>query len=183
MYREYRDARDRLSRAGGPAVESDDRKEWWVEGRRHREDGPAIVTIQGTELWYWRGMAVPRELVEAPRNKNPMDVLKIANVELRRAWMESYGMSEFIDDIDYETIHRDEEKDLLLVKIPITVKSERPEDMEPMVMVRVKNSTPEPDGHFKYYWLRVPPTMTDANEAVAWTFRMDKKSYRPDVET
>ena len=58
-------------------------------------------------------------------------------------------------------IHSDELGDLYRADVP---------DDEPLVMVRVLNSTPEPDGTYKPYWLRVPPGMTRASDAVAWTF-------------
>ncbi len=54
---------------------------------------------------------------------------------------------------------------------------------EPIVMVEVLNSTPEPDGTRKTYFLRVPPTMRTAREAVAWTFDMDGAAYAPAVES
>jgi hypothetical protein len=47
----------------------------------------------------------------------------------------------------------------------------------------VINSTPEPDGRFKRYWLRVPPDTKTAHEAVAWTFGVPAKDYSPTVET
>jgi hypothetical protein len=50
-------------------------------------------------------------------------------------------------------------------------------------MVRVKNSTPEPDGTYKEYFLRVPPTIKTAREAVAWTFEMDENEYKPKFES
>ena len=50
-------------------------------------------------------------------------------------------------------------------------------------MVQVENSTLESEGNRKLYMLRVPPTMTDADEAVAWTFSMTKSEYHPSVET
>ena len=50
-------------------------------------------------------------------------------------------------------------------------------------MVEVVNSTPEPDGSRKTYFLRVPPTITTAREAVAWTFALGAGEYRPAVET
>jgi hypothetical protein len=31
----------KLHREDGPAIEEDHRREWWVNGKRHREDGPA----------------------------------------------------------------------------------------------------------------------------------------------
>ena len=50
-------------------------------------------------------------------------------------------------------------------------------------MVEVVNSTPEPDGTRKTYFLRVPPTTRTAREAVAWTFGLRADAYRPAVET
>jgi len=50
-------------------------------------------------------------------------------------------------------------------------------------MVEVRNSTPEPDGMVKNYWLRVPPNMTTAREAVAWTFCLSEREYDPLKET
>jgi hypothetical protein len=56
-------------------------------------------------------------------------------------------------------------------------------DDEPLVVVRVENSTREPDGSKKYYFLRVPPHITRAKEAVAWTFGLDSANYLPKKET
>jgi hypothetical protein len=50
-------------------------------------------------------------------------------------------------------------------------------------MVEVVNRTREPDGRFRHYWLRVPPTMRTAREAVAWTFNMPAERYAPEKET
>jgi hypothetical protein len=50
-------------------------------------------------------------------------------------------------------------------------------------MVRVLNSTPEPNGEVKSYFLRVPPDIADADAAVAWTFGMSKDEYRPQIES
>jgi hypothetical protein len=58
---------------------------------------------------------------------------------------------------------------------------------EPMKMLKVVNSTPEPDGTFADYWLRVPPDQTSAREAVRWTFGGDaalgQQPYEPLVQT
>src|SRR6266436_180030 len=39
----------------------------------------------------------------------------------------------------------------------------------PIVLVHVTNSTPEPDGSRRRYFLRVPPEVKTARAAVAWT--------------
>ena len=57
------------------------------------------------------------------------------------------------------------------------------EDDEPLMLVKVLNSTPEPDGSFKSYFLRVPPTVTTAREAVAWTFQLERDKYSPTTQT
>lgn len=54
---------------------------------------------------------------------------------------------------------------------------------EPVVMVGVVNSTPEPDGSFRDYFLRVPPTVQTPREAVAWTFGVEAEEYEPAIET
>jgi hypothetical protein len=50
-------------------------------------------------------------------------------------------------------------------------------------MVQVVNATPEPDGSARSYWLRVPPDMRTAREAVAWTFALGEGEYAPAVQT
>ncbi len=54
---------------------------------------------------------------------------------------------------------------------------------EPLVAVGVLNSTAEPDGTFRRYTLRVPPTTKTVQEALAWTFDLKSKEYNPDIET
>ena len=46
----------RSHREDGPAVEyGSGSKLWWVKGKRHREDGPAIEQADGTKEWYLNG--------------------------------------------------------------------------------------------------------------------------------
>ena len=46
----------KLHRSDGPAVERPDGiKEWWFRGKRHRTDGPAIEWVDGTKVWYFNG--------------------------------------------------------------------------------------------------------------------------------
>ncbi|WP_331386629.1 DUF6745 domain-containing protein [Saccharothrix sp. ST-888] len=56
-------------------------------------------------------------------------------------------------------------------------------DDEPVVMVEVVNSTAEPDGTFRTYWLRVPPGTRTARAGVAWTFGVNEADYHPQRET
>lgn len=47
---------DKKHREDGPAVISETAKEWWINGLRHREDGPAIEMHNGSKLWYRNGL-------------------------------------------------------------------------------------------------------------------------------
>ena len=53
-------------REDGPAIEfADGSKEWCLHGKWHREDGPAIEWADGTKVWYLNGEEVhPETLVD-----------------------------------------------------------------------------------------------------------------------
>ena len=43
--------------------------------------------------------------------------------------------------------------------------------------VRVKDSSTK-----REYYLRIPPTIQEADEGVAWTFGLSEKEYQPEKE-
>jgi hypothetical protein len=88
--------------------------------------------------------------------------------------IEKYGQARYLTDSGAVEISRDD--------FGVLYRRELADD-EALVMVKVVNSTPEPDGSFKDYFLRVPPTMTTAKEAVAWTFGMKADAYAPLAQT
>jgi hypothetical protein len=46
----------KLHRQDGPAVERPDGyREWYLNGKRHRQDGPAIEWPDGTCVWWLKG--------------------------------------------------------------------------------------------------------------------------------
>jgi hypothetical protein len=46
----------KLHREDGPAVEFDSGNlEWYINGQLHREDGPAIIKVTGDKFWYKNG--------------------------------------------------------------------------------------------------------------------------------
>ena len=47
----------KLHRENGPAVEwIDGHKEWYLHGKLHREDGPAVVLGNGNKYWFLNGV-------------------------------------------------------------------------------------------------------------------------------
>jgi hypothetical protein len=51
----------KLHREDGPAVECSDYKSWWLNGIRHREDGPAVEYSGGYNVWYLNGKRLTQE--------------------------------------------------------------------------------------------------------------------------
>jgi hypothetical protein len=150
------------------------RMQFDAHNRLHCEDGPAIEYRDGWGVYYLRGRQVSREIFRRLETVTVADIENERNVEIRRVMLERYGETRYleesgatvVDEGEYGVLYR---RDFL--------------SGEPLVMLRVLNSTPEWDGSYKPYWLRVPPTMRTAHEAVAWTFGLTPGQYRPDIES
>lgn len=58
-------------REDGPAIEwADGDKEWWVKGELHREDGPAVERADGSTAWFRRGRLWCTEAGARGRQRN-----------------------------------------------------------------------------------------------------------------
>ncbi|WP_406728964.1 DUF6745 domain-containing protein [Streptomyces sp. GD-15H] len=143
-------------------------------GRLDHGDGPALEFPDGFALCAWRGMPVPRAFLEELRTLTPERIRAEENAELRRVMLEYYGYDRYLNDSGAEPVHQDETGTLWRVELV---------DDEAVVMVEVVNSTPEPDGTRRTYWLRVPPTTRTAREGVAWTFGVHPGVYEPLKQT
>ncbi|MFD1661703.1 DUF6745 domain-containing protein [Streptomyces caeni] len=143
-------------------------------GRLDRGDGPALAFPDGFALYAWRGMPVPPAFLAALPSLTPERIRAEENAELRRVMLEYYGYDRYLSDSGARPVHRDETGTLWRIELP---------GDEPAVMVEVLNSTPEPDGTHRTYWLRVPPTTREAREGVAWTFGLHPEAYAPVRET
>ncbi|MEV8094141.1 DUF6745 domain-containing protein [Kitasatospora sp. NPDC085879] len=143
-------------------------------GRLDRADGPALAWADGTALHAWRGMPVPADFLGGLGGLTPERIRAEENAELRRVMLEHYGYDRYLAESGAEPLHRDGTGVLWRIVLP---------DDEPVVMVEVVNSTAEPDGTFRTYWLRVPPSTRTARAGVAWTFGVAEEEYRPERET
>jgi hypothetical protein len=123
--------------------------------------------------------------------ENPITLQQIEsedNIELRRVMIDKYGQDKYILDSGAEELHRDD--------WGILYKKEVPNDV-PIVMVKVVNSTKEPDGTYRDYFLRVDPQIRPmfedgsfgkpqkptAKNAVASTFGMKGSEYNPTYQS
>ncbi|MCB5179052.1 DUF6745 domain-containing protein [Streptomyces antimicrobicus] len=143
-------------------------------GRLDRGDGPALAFPDGFALHAWRGMPVPAAFLAELATLTPERIRDEENAELRRVMLEHYGYERYLHESGAEPVHRDETGVLWRISLP---------DDEDVVMVEVVNSTPEPDGSCRTYWLRVPPDTRTAKQGVAWTFGLAKEAYAPVRET
>ncbi|SFY49597.1 hypothetical protein STEPF1_02836 [Streptomyces sp. F-1] len=143
-------------------------------GRLDRGDGPALAFPDGFALYAWRGMPVPAAFLDELDGLTPRRIREEENAELRRVMLEHYGYDRYLKESGAKPVQRDETGVLWRVELP---------GDEPQVMVEVVNSTPEPDGTHRTYWLRVPPRTRTAREGVAWTFGLEEAEYAPQRQT
>jgi len=143
--------------------------------RLHALDGPALHFADGFELFAIHGVRVEPWFVTEPERCTVAAISEQRNSEVRRVLMERYGTARYLDETRAEKVGRDAFG--TLYRLPSK------DGDEPLVLVEVRNATPEPDGTTKDYFLRVPPTMRTAREAVAWTFGLDAAAYAPILET
>ena len=144
------------------------------QNRLHCVDGHAVRFADDWGVFAIHGVRVPRYVVMEPSTITVADIEQESNQEIRRVKMERYGEARFLLDSGAVEIHRDD--------FGVLYRKEIPGD-EPLVMVKVVNSTPEADGSFKDYFLRVPPTIKRARQAVAWTFDKTETEYAPEFQT
>ncbi|WP_459247642.1 DUF6745 domain-containing protein [Streptomyces youssoufiensis] len=143
-------------------------------GRLDRGDGPALAYPDGFALYAWRGMPVPADFLAGLGALDARRIRTEENAELRRVMLEHYGYDRYLSESGAQPVHRDETGVLWRIEL---------EGDEPVVMVEVVNSTPEPDGSSRTYWLRVPPRTRTAREGVAWTFGLSAEAYEPQRQT
>ena len=102
-------------------------------------------------------------------------ILRERNAEVRRVMLERYGgYRRLVRDLEAVPVDTDRFGTLYHVRV---------RGSEPLALVRVINATPDADGRRREYFLRVPPEVPTARDAVAWTFGMTAEEYDPGVET
>jgi hypothetical protein len=150
--------------------------------RLHNSSGPALRS-DIENLYFWHGVMVPAFVVTRPDWITLKHIADEDNAEVRRVFIERYGLSRYLLDSGAQKLAEDEFGELYRTEIS---------GDEPLVMVKVLNSTPELDGTQKPYFLRVHPEMrvllpngeglgnaqnaTPLN-AIASTFGMTGKQY------
>jgi hypothetical protein len=145
------------------------------EGRLHSHDRPAIAFRDGWKFYASHGMEIPYWIIEYPERLTSDAIDNESNVEVRRVMLEIYGLDNYLENgkgcklVDADP---DPHVGSLYVR-------EQAND-EDIFMLKMRNSTQELDGSWKTYVIRVPPTMTTAKQANAWSYGFENpEDYSP----
>lgn len=151
------------------------RIDWNERTELHNWEQPAIEFSDGSGWNFWRGLYIHPAWLDHYKTITTVKAIEEErNVEIRRVLIERYGASKYLRDSGAQIIDSDHFG---------TLYRKEQRDDEPLCMIKVRNSTPEPDGTYKDYYLRVPPHVQTAREAVAWTFGLWHGHYEPNSET
>lgn len=158
-----------------PAWRSPTRVIWYQDGRKHGID----ADVHGTIHHYFENIRIPAKYGAAMSNPDLLtveEVLGNPNAEVRYVGVKIVGYDKIRKHKNSKTIDTCDKTGMELFQIKGIFD-------EPVCYLKVINSTAEPDGTFKNYYLCVPPTMKKCKEAVAWTFGMKSDEYAPSQET
>ena len=139
------------------------------KNRAHCEDGPAIAYPDGFGVYCWHGTRIPADWIEQAPSAE--EALEWENLEQRRAACEIVGWHNILRELDARTIHKDEDPqigELVEVNIP---------DIGNEKFLRVLCGTG------REFALPVPPEMTTALQANAWTYGLASIDYKPEIRT
>lgn len=147
------------------------------EGRLHSLTGPALQYADLFSLYCVHGVRLPEYVIANPELITVDKIENEDNLEIKRVMIDQYdngNPGRYLMDSGAVLEQEDKYGKLYRKVIP---------GDEDMVMVKVVNSTAEPDGTFNEYFLSVPPECKTAHEAVAWTFEETAATYNPQIET
>jgi hypothetical protein len=136
--------------------------------RLHHANGPALRFADGFSVWAWRGIEVPRSIIEQPESITLEAIDNATNVEIRRCMIEIMTPRRYVEQGGAIRIAEDE-TGILWRKTWLA--------FDAWAAVEVINATPEADGTRKHFFLQVPANLRTAREAVAWTYGMEPRVY------
>jgi hypothetical protein len=167
------------------------------DGLLHSDVGPAVRYADGWSIYAIHGVRVPNWLVENPAQLSCAHIDKETNAEVRRIMIDRFGSERYLHESGADIVHTCRaDHPLVGLRSARLLRKELARD-EPIIMLDMLNSTPEPDGSVKRYLIRIDPhaydgmAATDCHAALTSTYRMpdgsllfaDYRDYTPAVET
>ncbi len=136
----------------------------------HSNTRSAIEWKDGLKMYYYNGVSVNEKIILYPETLTKKDWMNEENAEVRRVIQEVMG-ERFVKEIGAKEIHKGKLAKLYEIKL-----KNDPEKVARYVKVK-DTFTP------RYYYLRVPPTINNADEGVAWTFGIELGDYKLNQES
>jgi len=144
-----------------------------ARGRLHCPDGPAVAYHDGWSAFAWKGVLVPRWIIERPDLVTVRSIAAAQDPQVRRCMIDVLTPERFIATGGAYRVAADETGVLWRQRWR----------WEAWAAVEVVNGTPEQNGTYKRYYLQVPANMRSAREAVAWSYGLSEQRYKPSVRT
>lgn len=148
----------------------------------HSDGAPAIQWPDAQEVWAFNGQIVPRAWIVEPERITRERFERTNSLPMTEVMLEIYGIERYVQESG-EVLTEDEVGKLWHAAHPWQSSATWGALPVNLRVVEVLNSTPEPDGAVRTYWLRVPGTTRRPREGVAWTFDVREHDYQPTVET
>lgn len=117
-----------------------------ARNRPHCATGPSHLWRDGWSIYHWHGVRVPAEVIERPHAITAAQVAAESNAEVRRVMVERMGHERYVRESGAARVHSDDFGVLYRTA-------------DGQLVVEVVNSTVEPDGSSKRYWLPVHPEL------------------------
>ena len=140
-------------------------------GRLHSASGRCLEYHDGWGISAWHGVVVPDRVILASETLTREDFLSEQNVEVRRVIQERMGQR-FVRELGGVVLNSGPRGTLYEVQLP----KDDPERVARYVQLQDTSTS-------RNYFLRVPPTIQTAAEAVAWSFQLAVEEYVPAKET
>ena len=136
------------------------------QDRVHSETDAAIKYRDGTGVYMWHGVRVPAEWITNKSELSAKTALTWKNIEQRRAACEIVGWAQVLRELDAKTIDVDDDP-MIGTLVEVTIPDVGRERFLKVIC-----------GTGREFALPVPPDMTTALGANAWTYDLDGDTLR-----
>ena len=163
--------------------------------RPHCDDGPSHRWRDGWSLYHVHGVRVPEYVVMRPEQITVALIDAEQNAEIRRVMLDRFGPDRYVKESGAAVIDSCTSDHAIAGLRTAKLYRQELNGDEPIVMLDMLNSTPEPDGSIKRYMIRIDPNayggVKTCLAAMASTYRMPDGSmlfakpndYAPVVES
>ena len=137
--------------------------------RFHSTEKPAIRWKNGHEFYYIHGVNVDEKIVKYPEKLTKKDWINQTNLEVRRIIQDR--MPNFVEKIGAKSINYAKGYELFEIDV-------NPDPEKIAHYLKMKDTSTD-----RIYYLRVPPNINNAPDALAWSFNLSVEEYKPIQES